>query len=671
MKLIDPIIKSLKKYKNNSFFKAKFYFTKYYEKTTIKENYILIQSFNGSNIVGNPYYILLELCNNDCYSHFKKAVVSNKDSYLKIQKIVKEKKLKNVEVIQLHSKKYCKLLAESKYLINNEVFSTYFIKKEGQVYLNTWKQAAPKFTGRNAKEFSHELGNYQRNFLMANYLLYPNNYLLEKNKDLYMLDNLYKGKYVIYKDFDNLRSSHSYKKNIANKLNYTKRYIYQAVDNSNIRDKNNELINETKNLCELIFLNKTNSHIKVINAQKSENSKKNILIYSGALQKNGITAALKGLLNNINLEENNYYLTFFRKHAANNDKQFLMNIPKKLNYIPIQGTNSLTISEAIAQYLFFRLNIDTKYVKKKLKSMYKREIERIYPKIKFDYVIDFCGYDKQIIILFGYMNAKKIRFTHSVMQDEKKMKNNLHLNSIRFAYESYDDIVGIREGMDKEIETLFSDIKPKHISLVHNVNDIVTITNNATKNIEFQEKTYSNLTIKEINQILNNKDITKFINIARFSKEKGLDRLILAFEDYRKKNPNAYLFLIGGNGAEFKNLLNLVKEREIKNIIIIKNIMNPYPILKKADLFILSSYYEGLPMTIMEALILGVPVLSTNIKGPRNFLEQGYAHLVENSQNGLLEGMNDFTNNKFKNLKKFDAEEFNKKAIKEFYDLLK
>jgi len=53
----------------------------------------------------------------------------------------------------------------------------------------------------------------------------------------------------------------------------------------------------------------------------------------------------------------------------------------------------------------------------------------------------------------------------------------------------------------------------------------------------------------------------------------------------------------------------------------------------------LSSSYEGLPMSIMEALILHKPVVSTSITGPKEFLEQGYGYLVDDSEEGLYEGM--------------------------------
>ena len=60
-----------------------------------------------------------------------------------------------------------------------------------------------------------------------------------------------------------------------------------------------------------------------------------------------------------------------------------------------------------------------------------------------------------------------------------------------------------------------------------------------------------------------------------------------------------------------------------KRQVIIRSLSNPHPILVKSSALFLSSLHEGLPMTIMEALILGVPVLSTDIEGPADFLRQG------------------------------------------------
>ena len=78
-------------------------------------------------------------------------------------------------------------------------------------------------------------------------------------------------------------------------------------------------------------------------------------------------------------------------------------------------------------------------------------------------------------------------------------------------------------------------------------------------------------------------------------------------------------------------------------MIVIKSMSNPMSVLNCCNLFILSSLYEGLPMTIMEALILKKPVLSTDIPSVRQFLANKYGMLVENNLAGLYQGMIDFT----------------------------
>ena len=172
---IKTIKKNIKKYAKNDFFKARFIFTKYYENSHIHEKEILLQSYDGSSISGNVYYILLELCKNEQYKEFKKYVVANKKNYDKIKEDIESRQLENAEVIVLHSQIYCRKLAEAKYLINNATFPTYFIKKQEQIYLNTWHGTPLKGMGRNIKNAPNELGNTQRNFLMADYLCFSSN----------------------------------------------------------------------------------------------------------------------------------------------------------------------------------------------------------------------------------------------------------------------------------------------------------------------------------------------------------------------------------------------------------------------------------------------------------------------------------------------------------------
>lgn len=92
---------------------------------------------------------------------------------------------------------------------------------------------------------------------------------------------------------------------------------------------------------------------------------------------------------------------------------------------------------------------------------------------------------------------------------------------------------------------------------------------------------------------------------------------------YHREDPDSVLIIVGGHGNDYQKICERVHELDDLRIILIRNLSSPLNIVAKSDVFVLSSSYEGLPMSIMEALILHKPVVSTSITGPKEFLEQG------------------------------------------------
>lgn len=203
MKKIKPIITNLKKYRYNMFYRARFTYTRYYKKLSINENEILLEAFNGANINGNVYYLLLELCKNEDYKNYIKYISLKKNSpiietYKEILgKWLNETELSKVKIVIRNSKEYCKVLAEAKYLINNVSFPTYFMRKPEQIYLNTWHGTPLKGLGRNIKDDPISIGNVQRNFMHATHLLFPNEYTFDIMRKDYMIEKFYNGKYIL------------------------------------------------------------------------------------------------------------------------------------------------------------------------------------------------------------------------------------------------------------------------------------------------------------------------------------------------------------------------------------------------------------------------------------------------------------------------------------------
>lgn len=120
------------------------------------------------------------------------------------------------------------------------------------------------------------------------------------------------------------------------------------------------------------------------------------------------------------------------------------------------------------------------------------------------------------------------------------------------------------------------------------------------------------------------------ISMGREDKVKGFWHLIKAFALVHGKLPDTKLMIIGkGDFAPYKELAHgLGIDSEVYFTGLKKN---PYPYLKKGALYVLTSYYEGFPNAMVEAMSMGLPVIATDcMTGPKEILEDRYGVLIPN-----------------------------------------
>ena len=123
------------------------------------------------------------------------------------------------------------------------------------------------------------------------------------------------------------------------------------------------------------------------------------------------------------------------------------------------------------------------------------------------------------------------------------------------------------------------------------------------------------------------------INAGRLEEQKNHRLLIRAFQLLLANRENMQLLIIG-QGSLDQELKNLVNELGLeRNVHLIGFKQNPYAYMAQSDLFVLSSSFEGLPTVLIEAMALGVNVVSTDCpSGPAEILEQGkYGWLAKNN----------------------------------------
>jgi len=120
------------------------------------------------------------------------------------------------------------------------------------------------------------------------------------------------------------------------------------------------------------------------------------------------------------------------------------------------------------------------------------------------------------------------------------------------------------------------------------------------------------------------------VAVGRMNVQKDYGTMLRAAAKVIKTLPQFHLHILGG-GELLQPMQVLARELGVQDHVIFHGyVANPYPYLKQADLFVMSSLWEGLPNSMVEALALGTKVVSTDcIAGPNEILAKGeYGQLV-------------------------------------------
>lgn len=774
------------------------YYAKYYYNSKLKDNLILLESKNGSDLAGNIFHILKALSTED-YKKYKVCLVVSKEKKEDLKNKVEKNHLRNVEYVYLNSKRYYQVIATAKYIFTDTSMERIYVKKEGQIITNTWHGTPLKYMGQDVEDRIYAMGNVQRNLLMADYLVYPNDFMMEKMVSAYGLGDLYQGtilcegyprnsvffdanagsnirgelglegkKVYIYmptwrglltkKESDKLLFSIEYFMKPLDRIltddqvfyvklhpfvekdmdfsgykhikpypaqydvyefmntcdclitdyssvffdfaNTKKKIILFAYDEAeyiqergmylNLNELPFPVVKTAKQLADELKMPKNYDDTEflkrcctydgpgaaerichhVIKGEKvckemkiNSNGKKNVVMYSGSLSKNGLTSSLVNLFQNIDLNKRNYYVSFIEDTVRRNPMR-VQQIPDNVGFIPICSRPAMTIKEKIALLMYEKKNIENSFVDKYLTRMYKREVQKHYGGAKIDYAIQFAGYEKQVIRLFQEIDAKRIIYVHNDMLEEMRTRNNQHLPTLKSAYRNYDKVAVVTQDLMESTRKIAG--KDANICVVNNCHDYKTVRQKGDMDVYFDKDTKSNVKLDELKSILES-NATKIVSVGRFSPEKGHGMLMKAFEKFSKKYPDSYLIIIGGHGALYEQTMKYA-ENSVSNIIIIRNMSNPMAIMKRCDLFVLSSYYEGLGLTLLEADTLGIPTISTNVQGPRGFVNEHGGVLVDVSVDGIYNGMISFMKGEIKAMN-VDYQKHNERAVEHFESL--
>lgn len=369
--------------------------------------------------------------------------------------------------------------------------------------------------------------------------------------------------------------------------------------------------------------------------------KKNILITSVHMDVGGIESALLSLLSNIDYSKFNVDLILYKMQGVNLDK-----IPDKVNvYSPYSYSgrkllNKITRQDKFINKVFRKLSFN-KFTEKKFIS-----------NKKYDVGIAFAGYHHLMDNFVNLSNCKKrYIWIHTdvkwLIDNDLKYKNDFYKNCEK--YYGFDKIIAV----SKSVMESFCKVMPK-------CKNKVTYIYNLSKFKVSDEKIH-----------LSNK--YNIVSVGRLVYQKGYDRLIDVVDLLRKENQNFFVSVIG-DGDKKNKLVEKVNKLGINNYIeFLGRSNNVSKYLNSADLFVLTSYSEGAPLVLVEALASHIPMVVPNVTGIKDikiFAPDNSYILTDNNIEAIKNGIIDAMNTKISKNFKFSLDDYNKTILKQYEKVL-
>ncbi len=161
----------------------------------VQPELVCYKSHSGAGMVCNPYALFCAFQQRQDFNQYRHVwVIQEKKELKQLKKQYAE--YHNVSFVRYGSKRFIRLAATAKYLIENTSFPAWFSKREEQVYLHTWHSITVKKIGYDQPQGNIAARNMARNFLQSDYILSPNPFMTGIYLDTYRMREIYTGKII-------------------------------------------------------------------------------------------------------------------------------------------------------------------------------------------------------------------------------------------------------------------------------------------------------------------------------------------------------------------------------------------------------------------------------------------------------------------------------------------
>ena len=356
-------------------------------------------------------------------------------------------------------------------------------------------------------------------------------------------------------------------------------------------------------------------------------SKKKILFAYNAMCIGGSTTSLLSILNRLDYSKYDVDLLLNMNFG-----ELLDMIPKSVNLLP----PALKYTDRKVEYIHRLLSprfmwhfMKSRRIARKSGVPIHAAQYRDWKDIEFHRQID-----KEYDVAIAFLEGDRCKFVARHIKAHRKLAW-VHTNLKDGKYDSkydrdtmcvFDRVVLVSDDCMRDFDEMFPEIKDRTL---------------VVENILVSEYIRSRAETGEPFSVDDSK--LNLITVCRISfSSKGLDRAVEAMARLKSDGMTENLkWYIIGDGRDMQSLREMIKAAGLEdNIIILGMQKNPYPFLKPMSAFFLPSRFEGKPMAVTEAFMMGLPVLATEYSSAHEQIRHGLdGYITENSTDGIYAGL--------------------------------
>ena len=243
----------------------------------------------------------------------------------------------------------------------------------------------------------------------------------------------------------------------------------------------------------------------------------------------------------------------------------------------------------------------------------------INPQKEYDLAVSFLT--PHNIVLEKVCAKKKVCWVHT---DYTRIDVNAELEFP--VWSRYNQIAAVSEAVSEAFLTQFPSLRDKMVIIPNII---------SPERIRSQADAFS---VDE--EMPREHGVTRLLSIGRFTAAKNFDNVPDICRRVREKGADIRWYLIGYGGDEALIRQRIIDSEMKKYVRILGKKENPYPYLKACDIYVQPSRYEGSPVTIREAMVLGKPIIATAFSTVQSVVHDGVDGIIVPMDNeGCAKGL--------------------------------